>query len=224
LTRLDLILSQFKGKKVCWFLDKVWSYANAFIAKILPRVDYIFVNDETWLRAFNTDKIFPLHAGCGKKREGSEMKELKSDIVFIGRISGQRERFISEMKKRYGRRFKYYDNIWKEDFNNLCQSAKVIVLPRWPFDDFFWSDAIYRILSAGGFLIHPRLYGLQQEGFVEGAHYIAYASAKELSDAIEFWTKDKYKKDRKELAKQGRDFVLDKFTYKKRLEEIFKKI
>jgi hypothetical protein len=224
LTQLNMILDNFKCKKVCWYTDKIWSFAHAFIKEILPKVDLIFVNDDTWLRSFETKKVFPLHCAAGKKRKGRKKKELESDLAFIGRIYGFRKDFVSEMKKRFGRKFKYYDNIWKKDFDNLCQSVKAIVLPRYPFDDFFWSDAIYKILSSGGFLIFPRLYGIQKEGFIEGSHYVAYSSSKELIDAIKYWTDPKNEKNRKIIAKQGQDFVLKNINYKDKVKYILNKL
>ena len=225
LTQLTMILDQFKCKKVCWFLDQIVSYSNGFIREILPRVDLIFVNDDTWLRAFSSDKIIPLHCGAGKERKGKKMKELENDIAFIGRVYGDRENFIKSMRGRFGnKKFKYYDNIWKKDYDNLCKSAKVLVFPRYPSDDFYWTDAIYKALSAGAFVIHPRLHDLQKEGLIEGSHYIGYSSPQELINAVKYWIDDKHKKERKTVASQGQDFVLKNLTYENRLETILKKL
>lgn len=222
LTRLEILLRGFTCKKVCWFLDKIVSYAGEYIRRIEPMCDYVFVNDDTWLRAFETDKIFSLHCGIEKETRGVFKKELEGDIAYIGKVYGTREIFVNEFKKRYGKRFKVYDNIWGKDFDNLISSVKIIVSASYPFDDFYWSDSIYRVLGACGFLIYPRLEGIKEEGFVNGSHLIMYGNTTELISALNYWLDND--KDRKKIARQGQNFVSTNFTYKKRLLEIFNKL
>lgn len=223
LTRLNTILENIKCKKVCWYYDKAWSFASTYLVSIESKVDLIFVNDDTWLRALKTDKVFPLHCGAESERNGKKKKELESDIATIVMAYGDREIFVSEMKSRFGKKFKHYDNIWGKDFNNLCKSAKVIVAPRFPMDDFYWTDLFYKVLKAGGFMIFPRLEGIKEEGFEEGKHYVAYSYKKELVDSIKFFTDKKNEKTRKTIAEQGQRFM-NKFSYQKRLETIFDKL
>lgn len=223
LSRIITILNEIKCKKVCWYYDKVLSFSNTYLITLEEKVDYIFVNDDTWLRAFETDKIFSLHCGAETKRNGKKMKELSTDISMIGMVYGAREIFVKEMMNRFGKKFKHYDNIWGKDFDNLCISSKIIVVPRYPMDDFYWTDMIYKTLKAGGFLIFPRLEGIKEEGFEEGKHYVAYSYTKELIDAIKFFLDKKNKDIRRTIAEQGQKFV-NEFTYQKRLKVIFDKL
>jgi len=224
LTRLELVLQNFTCPKVCWYLDKVISYSGEYLRRIFPLVDYIYVNDDTWLRAFETDKISPLHCGIHSSRKGEFKKELASDLAYVGVVYGTRKVFIEELQKRYGKRFKAFDNIWGKDFDNLMASAKIIVSAHYPFDEFYWSDSIYRILGSGGFHIYPRLEGIIEEGFESGKHLITYTNPQELVDAIAYWLDPKNDKVRKKIAKQGQDFVSDRFNYKDKLRIIINKI
>ena len=117
-----------------------------------------------------------------------------------------------------------FNGVWGNDFYDVCQTAKIIVAPQFPEDDFYWSDRIYRVLGAGGFLIHPRLYGLKQENFENKKHYITYHTWNELVFHLEHFLKPEYDKERRKIAQQGKEFVLKHFTYNQRLKEIFKKI
>jgi len=182
----------------------------------------LFVNDDTWLRRFESDKIFPLHLGCSDKFEkGKFDPELECDIAFIGSLYGERLKMYEELKNRFGERFKLFDDQYGKNFYNLCKSAKVIVAPQFPFDDFFWSDRIYKVLSGGGVLVHPRTYGLEEEGFKEGYHYFTYYGEPELFTTISMLLKDNL--IRKGLSKMGQEFVMDNFKYSDRIKEIIKK-
>ena len=69
-------------------------------------------------------------------------------------------------------------------------------------------------------MLHHRAEGLRGE-FEEGGHYIGYGSWDEMVDAINYWSKPENDKAREQIAKQGRQKVLQEFTYKHRLEQIF---
>jgi hypothetical protein len=222
LERFRLILQGCGGKKVLWFFEKIWGSKINIITELHDFVDVIFVNDETWLKRFKTDKIFPLHAAAPEKRiRGKFNKELACDIALIGNLYQGREKEFEFIKNKFGERVKIFNQVFDRDYADLCKSAKVVLAFRHPFDDFYWSDRIYKVLSYGGLLIHPRAQGLKDEGFISETHYLDYQEEQELYVSLRIMLDKKNEKLRKEIARNGKEFVRD-ITYAKRLDEIIK--
>ena len=218
---LKKILSSIKCEKVFWFFEKTLGLGRDLIYKISPFVDCGFLNDDTFVRRIKDSNLSGLHLGTSKKPLGKHRKDLECDIAFIGRIYGERINLTGLLKREYGRKFRIFENIWGQEFDDLCQSAKIIVSPRFPMDDFCWNSQIYQVLGSGGFLIHPRLYGLKEEGFEDGGHYVGYTFIEEVLAEIEFFLKPENDEKYQTIKKQGRDLVLKKFTWEERLRDMF---
>lgn len=215
--RIQVILDNIKCKKYLWLLDKVWAdYARLFVA-LLPKIDKAFVSDGTWLRRFETEDIHFLPP-AGIKYKGKKKEEYECDIAFIGKIYGERKKLYEYLKENFSDRFKVFNNCFESELASLCKSAKIIIAPDFPFDDFFWSDRVYNILANGGFLIHPRSYGLVEQGFIEGEHFVPYEKEKEIVNLAGLFLKSKKERDR--IAKKGQEFVLKEHTYDKRIKEM----
>ena len=221
LHRLQTLLSKMRCKKVFWFTDNIIWLAEEWADGIIPFVDYGFLNDDTWLRRHGYDYIFPLHMGAASTKIGKYRKEYEGDVAFVGKVYGPRVTLIESLKKTYGDRFKIYSDVSKEDFADLCASVKVLISPRFPSDEFYWSGMIYNTLGVEGFMLHPRLYGLE---FEDKKHYIGYSSWDEFIDAINYFTDMKHEEERKKIAKAGRIEVIKQYTLKHRLKELISRL
>lgn len=221
LTRLGMILRNLTCKKAFWFFDKVIGMGENFLEEIVPLVDYGFLNDDTWVRRNKYENLYPMHLAFGETAPpiGKYREDYDFDIVFMGSVYKTREPFIESMKMEFGDRFKAFNNKFGQDFADMCESAKIIVSPKSPFDDFYWSDRIYRTLIARGFLIHPRLEGLKKE-FREKNVFETYNSWEELADKIHYWLRPEKHNEIRDIAQKGRNFVFEKFSYRNRLREI----
>ena len=194
------------------------------ITTLLPVVDHVFLADETWLRRFENEKIHPLHPAASEKiKKGVFKKELECDVAMIGTIYGDRLKQYEFLKGRFGDRFKHFDDKYGKDFSDVCKSAKVVIAPMYPFDDFFWSDRIYNIMASGGICVHPRAYGLTEEGFVDGIHYVDYYTEQDLFVTLTMFLDKQSDKLREEMAAQGAEFVKTK-TYSDRIDEMLNTI
>ena len=222
LSGLYQLLQAIKPIKVIWYLDRIVGFGEEFMSTILPSIDFAFLNDDTWVRRHKWQNTYGFHQGTTERPLGQYRKDLACDIAFIGKIYGGRLEIISKIKQAYGGKFRIFNDIWGKDFDDLCQSAKIIFQPKWGMNDFCWSDQIYHTLSAGGFLLHPRLHGLKEEGFVDGEHFVGYTIEEELAAAIDFFIKPENDEKRKLVAQQGRKYVLDYFTWEMRLKEMLK--
>lgn len=219
LRRLQGLLQNIKCKKVFWFTDKVIWLSEEWMEGIIPFADYGFLNDETWVRRHSYDNIFSLHLGVQSTNKGKFRKEYEGDIAFTGNIYGPRVSFAEGFKKRYGNKFKIYNNVWGKEFADLCASVKILIAPRFPTDEFYWSDRIYKTLGVKGFMIYPRLYGMDLE---DGKHYVGYSTWKELIDSIDYFLE--HGEERKKIVNAGRGEVMKKYTYKLRIKELLSKI
>lgn len=223
--RLQNILNEIKCKKIWWYLDKGWSSADIMLERIVPWTDITFTNDDTWRRRSKFENVFPLHAGAGKPIEGRKVKEYEmADVGMIGNIYGTRKAFFDNLRQQFGRKFKIFQKVYGQDFADVCKSVKVLVTPIYPYDDFYWSDQIYKITNAGGFVIHPRLHGLKEEGWVNGKDVITYRMWAELLEAIKYFLDDAHKDEKESIIRTGQGKVRNNFTYEHRLKEMFNKI
>jgi hypothetical protein len=223
LERITTLLEGITCKKVCWFLDKVVGGKMRIVTSLLPFVDYMYVADETWTRRFDCDKIIPLHPGASEKlKKGKFVPELECDIAMVGTLYGDRVKQFEFLKGKFGDKFKLFDDKFGKDFSNVCASAKVVITPSYPFDDFFWSDRIYNVLASGGVCIHPRAHGLTEAGFVDGTHYVDYYTEQDLFVTLTMLLDKKSKSVRRGIAKNGMAFVKGQ-TMGHRVAEILSK-
>ena len=222
--RIQLVLRSIKCKKVLWFMEKVWLGKANIIDRLLPEIDCAFFTDETWVRRMKDKKIHALHpASSIKSIKGRFKPELVCDIAYIGQLYGVRPREYEFLKEKLGDAIKFYDNKFGQDLAYLCKSAKIILTPRFPFDDFFWSDRIYTYLSYGALTVHQRSYGLKEEGFEDGKHYFEYERDQDLLALLGTLLEKGAEKTRSNVAKQGQEFV-KKHTYRERITNLLKVI
>lgn len=106
---------------------------------------------------------------------------------------------------------------------DFCSTVPIILGDNYENLDNKWSNRIYNILGAGGFLITPNVEGLEEE-FEEGKHFIGYkpGNLSELKDKINlFLTKPK---ERKKIARAGYKHVWKNYTYLKRCKILLETI
>lgn len=223
---LDLLvklLNYITCKKVFWYFDKVFPDREEYIENVTPYVDYGFLTDDTYLRRHNSKNLSCLRQGIGNEDTsfGKFRKEYECDIAFVGNPYGERAEFIKTLSQAYGDRFKVFNNVFNRDLYDLCASAKVIVAPTYPNDEFYWSSRIYMILGSGGFLIHPDLYGLKDE-FEEGKHFIGYKTIEEMMVAINYFTDPKHEEERSKIQMAGYKQCHKIATYKDRIKQMLK--
>jgi hypothetical protein len=231
LERLQAVLLTIKQnrpscKLVFWYVDKVYKGREEWMNVIAPLVDYGFLVDETFIRRHNYTNLLPLkQAAPDKFPKGKKNPIYECDIAFTGIIYDlPRQKFVEQMSKEYGDRFRVYTDVWGKDFADLCKSAKIIIAPDFPLDDFYWGNRIYKAMRCGAFMVHPRLYGLTEQGIINNAHFIGYYDWDELKDACDSFLLKRNAKLRKKVAQQGQDLILKKHLYTHRVAELLSKI
>ena len=223
LNTLLYVLQEIKTKKVFWFFDKVIGLGNSWIYSVEPLVDIGFLNDETFLRRHHTDKLFPLHLGVFSENiyNGNFRKDIACDVAFNGPVYGTRKVFIDVMRETFGNKFGIFNLQDDKQFADLCASAKIIVSPRYPYDDWFWSERFYKTLGHEGFIVFPRMEGLKDEGFQDGVNYVGYDVYGEMIEIIKWWldpNNEKAKEGFETIKKRGMEMVRLNHTYERKLQ------
>ena len=196
------LLNHITCPKVCWYFDVIDPTRESYIEDISGYIDLCFLTDDTWRRRHKYDHFHFLPQGIGNEDTslGTFKKEYECDVCFAGNVySEERVEFVSILKEIYGDRFKVVNNIFNRDLYDLCVSAKIMVAPPYPMNDFYWSSRFYMMLGSGGFLVHPDLYGLKDE-FTEGKHFAGYKKG-ELKQTIDYFLENE--KERKAIQMQG---------------------
>lgn len=158
---------------------------------------------------------------------GIDRPELQHDVVFVGSKHyhpewRHRPALLRWLKETYGDGFRRYGGDARimrgQDLNDLYASAKVVVGDSLclPGHTNYWSDRICETLGRGGFLIHPRVPGIEEQ-FTDGEHVVLY----------DFWDFDGLREliddylqlpdERERIAKAGQAHVAANHTYQHRL-------
>ena len=179
---------------------------------------------------------------------GKARPEMVADVVFVGTGSvngayhsewGYRRELLAFLTKRYGRRFVKHGNppinggrsfIRGQDLNDLYASARVVVgdtLCLGPEDQreprfthqAYWSDRVYETVGRGGYLVHPRIAGIEDE-FTDGEHlrFYDYGDFDQLAQNIDAALADEAHRERVQAA--GVAMVRGACTYQHRTAEM----
>jgi hypothetical protein len=159
------------------------------------------------------------------------------DVCFAGSKGyhpeySYRPRLVDWLAATYGPRFHHYGGgglgtVRGAELNQVYADAKVVVGDSLCLDPNYagryWSDRIYETCGRGGFIIHPRLKGLE-DTFVDGEHVVFYEHGDfdQLRDLIDYYLEDD--EDRERIRKSGHEMVKSSQTYAHRWAEILETI
>jgi SAM-dependent methyltransferase len=200
------------------------------------RTDYVFTpdGDPASAKVFEAKGINHHYIKPAVFRDecviGTYSPELAHDVVFVGGGATYghpewpyRQQLVSWLRGIYGNRFAKYGHPERtmrgQDLNDLYTSAKVVVgdslCPNFT-KPYYWSDRVYETIGRGGFLIMPRIKGLEEE-FTDGENIIFYEFGNfvQLKEQIDFWLEHDY--ERAKVKGQAQKFVRRDATYHNRL-------
>jgi spore maturation protein CgeB len=158
-------------------------------------------------------------------------ERFKHDVIFVGSYRYHcewpyRPALINWLRSTYGLRFRLYPDgghaIRGEELNRLYNSAKVIVGDS-TYSPNYWSDRIPETLGRGGFLIHPRVSGLEKQ-FEYYKHLIPYSHGdfKGLKEIIDHYVQADSERD--EIRYNALKHVKANHTYINRVHMIINKL
>lgn len=177
-------------------------------------------NDEKWKQHNVTH--YTLRQGVYDKEIGFGKKIDVPEIVFVGSDNPAfpyRDKLLSWLKSTYGDRFGWYGRrstreVRNQGLNDLYTSAKVVVGDS-VYSPHYWSNRIYETLARGGFMVHPRIEGIEDE-FGEHAVFYDYGNFDALKELIDFYLEE----DTTEHRKRSMEFIRNNHTYQHRFNKL----
>jgi hypothetical protein len=159
---------------------------------------------------------------------GDVKESMQKDVIFVGSMHYHpewpyRRELIKWLMTTYGDRFRLWgtnETVRGKDLNNLYASAKVVVGDSL-YSPRYWSDRIYETMGRGGFLIHPKIIGLEEE-FEYGKHFVSYnyKDFDGLRRKIDYYLA--HPEEREEIRMAGHEFVKNNCTYVDRCKQVLK--
>lgn len=157
--------------------------------------------------------------------------EFAADVCFVGSYDYHpewpyRRRLVDFLSDTYGRRFVKHGApescVRGDALNRLYASAKVVVGDSLcvGFDHpHYWSDRIYETLGRGGFMIHPYIFGLEEE-FRDREHVVFYpfGDFAALRRLIDYYVK--HDDEREAIRRAGHARVKEGSTYVHRMRQM----
>lgn len=154
------------------------------------------------------------------------------DVVFVGSRGYHEEwpyrpQLIDWLATTYGKRFRHYGGdgiktVRSTALNRVYGNAKVAVgdslCQHFSYPDY-WSDRVYECMGRGGFLIMPKISGLEKS-FVDKRHLVYYdfGDFDQLRDVIDYYVAAD--EERESIRIAGHNLVREKHTYLHRWQTI----
>lgn len=209
--------------------DPRWRTDFVFTADGDPKSQEVFEAhgiNHYWLRAGVYDD------GC-VMFEPNHDPTLQGGVVFVGggkeyahKEWPYRKQLIEFLETGYPTEYRKYGHpqklVRENDLNQLYANAKIVIgdsLNVGFNHPNYWSDRVYETTGRGGFIIHPRIAGLEKD-FVEDKEIVFYDynNWAELASKIDYYLE--HEDERKAIQKAGFERTKRDHTYTKRLQEM----
>lgn len=164
----------------------------------------------------------------------------KLDVLFVGGGDtpgsphayghpewNYRNELIQWLRNTYGDQFikkgHPQETVRNDALNKLYAMFKVTVGDSVCLSGFthenYWSDRVYETIGRGGFLIHPRIKGLEDE-FTDGETIVFYdyGNWAQLKEKIDYYLE--HDDEREKIRRAGHEFVKNNCTYHDRLKQM----
>jgi len=171
---------------------------------------------KVWWQPFGVD------AGFFSNRRISRMQ----DILFLGSTRWKhypdRVQMVNTMKRVFGKKFFHKSklDIYGADYVDLLNRFKIFVSAGDVDKGFFMK--YLEVMACGCLLISQSSPCFSKLGFEEGKHLIFYDTFQELVDKAKYYLE--HEEERKEIAMEGRKFVVENHTWKHRVDTLLEEL
>lgn len=230
------MLKHLPCPSVAYHLDLYAGLKRAAMLRTEPwwKSDYVFTTDNGSSEFWEKHKVkhYYLPPGVyGKECYLAEPDpEIKQDVIFTGSYGyhsewAYRPLLIDNLREHYKDRFTLYEHSSGRrghSLNVLYASVGVVVGDSCciGFDHpYYWSDRVPEVLGRGGFLIHPRITGLEDD-FTDGVHLVLYDynNWDELYEKIDYYRV--HPEEREKIRLAGHEQVKANDTYIHRMQSV----
>jgi len=105
----------------------------------------------------------------------------------------------------------------------INRQAKIVVGDTFPNTRAFVSNRLFQVLSQGGFILQQYSPSLDEYTRLQaGTHYVAWRDLDDLQRLIRLWLQPDHDEGRRRIAKRGKDFVRDNFSYDAQVSKLFR--
>lgn len=224
-----------------YHLDKYWGLPREQQIYEEPwwRVDWMFTadggNDDRFAQAGIRHVWMPPAMLADNCVEGTAHKDWAADVGFIGTVNGyhpewsHRAELVDFLARTYGHKFRHFGRgtlpLPEEYMSDAIASFKVIVGDSCNIDGRprYWSNRIPETLGRAGFLIHPRVDGIE-DWYTDGEHLCLYERGNwsELQRLIDHYVG--HPAEAREIALQGQALVRSRDTFEHRLQSVLQMV
>lgn len=228
------MVRDYTGLSVGWFWDICWGTQNENLVNNhhLFKADIVLTtdggNDDRWKQLGIDHRVLRQGIYEPEALIGSKTEEFTCDVTFVGgdqheKIFGweHRTKLLQFLRDTYGSSFKHFGverSIRNLELNNLYASAKVVVGDSL-LSPQYWSNRIYETTGRGGFLIFPKVPGLEKE-FEYYKHIVPYEIGdwSGLKEKIDYYLT--HDEEREKIRQAGFKHCKDKHTYTIRCKQL----
>lgn len=142
------------------------------------------------------------------------------DVAFVGHAYLERR---ADLIRQLGRSFDFRhfgeaSDVYGTEHARICNSAKILVADNYRNDiPGYWSDRVYLEVGSGGFLLHPRVPGIE-ESFTDGEHLVLYDDLPDLHDKIRYYLS--HDDEREHVQRHGWRHVHQHHSQQARVREL----
>jgi len=198
----DDVLSKDDSKNDIWRLGWAFDKVYSFDKHAMQAYSAFGVRNVGWLPlAADPEVHCPVEA-----------KEKVYDIGFVGQPFEKRINLFNKLLKRYK---KHFFGVSYKDYAKIVAHTKVNL--NVGMGDSGTQQRVFEVLAMGGFLITNNLAD-DEKLFEDGVHLKYFDNVEHLCELIDYYLV--HNEEREKIAKQGREFVLAKHTYRHRVRKI----
>jgi glycosyltransferase involved in cell wall biosynthesis len=144
--------------------------------------------------------------------------------AFFGNIyDDQRKEIVDRLTRNFGRRFKVFSmadrtGVYGAELARICSTTKVVVgINARNNLQGYWSDRMYQIPAHGGFLLAPKVPGIESH-LTPGEHFATYDDIESIPKHVMHWAKNTQERER--IRQAGFQHVRKWHTWDQRAIEL----
>jgi len=202
----------------CFLLDP--QYLPELKVEMAKHFDHVFVSQKAEVERYRragAGNVYWLPHACDPEIHNRKSDTKRYDIGFVGTLNPKREEMIGRLRTRFD---VHYERCFGERMAEVYSESKIV------FNVSTVSEINMRIFEAmatGSLLLTDSIPGSGLEDlFADKKHLVYYRSDDDMMALAEYYLK--HEEERERIAQAGRQEVLTKHTYSRRVADMISKI
>jgi hypothetical protein len=186
------------------------------VERAINVADHAFLTDGTYVAKYPREWVKTLRQGFDTRNTHwcDPVPVLANyDVGFAGHVYNGRGDFTQKLKERYSMRI--FTGFHGDNLRAALASIPIFVAPPYPSDDHYWSNRVYLLTGCGGFLLHPRLEGLEA-CYQDRKEIVYFDTMDELYELIDYYLI--HNEERESIRYNGYKRTITEYSYIKRCQ------